>query len=60
MTKLHPQDRKSFMQWHYKNDPTHIAFFSHITMEKLAKSYDRDLLILGTDVVIFTNKKRTS
>jgi hypothetical protein len=60
MTKLHPQDRKSFLQWHYKNDPTHIAFFSHLTMEMLAKSYDRELLILGTDVVIFTNKKRTS
>ena len=53
MTKLHPQDLKSFENWHYKNDPTHITFYSHLSMMTLAKQYHRELQILGNDVIIF-------
>lgn len=53
MTKLHPQDFKSFENWHYKNDPTHITFYSRLTMTKLAKQYHRELKMIGNDVIMF-------
>ena len=54
MTKLHPQDLDSFERWHYKNDPTHISFFSHISMSFLAEKHRRSLEIIGNDVILFT------
>lgn len=53
MTKLHPQNLKSFANWHYKNDPTHITFYSTLTMNVLARRYQREVQIIGDDVVIF-------
>ncbi|WP_206045406.1 class I SAM-dependent methyltransferase [Oceanicoccus sagamiensis] len=35
MTKM-VIDQQAFAQWHYKNDPTHIGFFSQPTFEWLA------------------------
>jgi len=51
MTKL-VLDRDAFMHWHYKNDPTHVSFFSRATFRFLAV---RDRLILefvGRDVIL--------
>lgn len=51
MTKLH-QGKDAFSTWHYKNDPTHVSFFSRRSFEYLA---DRDRLrleFIGNDVIL--------
>jgi hypothetical protein len=52
MTKL-TLDQNSFSNWHYKNDPTHVCFFSIKTMDWLAKKWQAELLKIGKDVFIF-------
>ena len=42
-----------FRSWHYKDDETHICFFSHFTFKWLAKSWNAPLVFCGDDVVIF-------
>lgn len=51
MTKL-ATDKASFTRWHYKNDPTHISFFSRATFNYLAKVWGASLEIIGADVII--------
>ncbi|SDS47337.1 Methyltransferase domain-containing protein [Halopseudomonas xinjiangensis] len=46
------RDRDAFAHWHYKNDPTHIAFFSEATFKWLAEALDAELTILQPDVVL--------
>ncbi|HPQ94215.1 MAG: class I SAM-dependent methyltransferase [Thiothrix sp.] len=51
MTKL-VLDREAFVHWHYKNDPTHVSFFSRPTFRFLAA---RDGLMpefVGRDVIL--------
>lgn len=43
-----------FANWHYKNDPTHICFFSIDTFAWIAKKYALKLEITGNDVVFLT------
>jgi hypothetical protein len=47
-------DRRAFSSWHYKNDPTHVCFFSIKTFEWLADHWRATLSVLGDDVVILT------
>jgi len=56
MTKL-VRDRDAFATWHYKNDPTHIAFFSVDTWAWWAGHYEAELTLLGSDVILL--HKRT-
>ncbi|MDF2179741.1 class I SAM-dependent methyltransferase [Aliiglaciecola sp. CAU 1673] len=42
-----------FQSWHYKNDPTHVCFFSENTFTWLAQSYDLTVSFPSADVVIF-------
>jgi 2-polyprenyl-3-methyl-5-hydroxy-6-metoxy-1,4-benzoquinol methylase len=42
-----------FKCWHYKNDPTHIAFYSEQTFEWIANLWGADLQIYSKDVVTF-------
>jgi len=44
---------EAFPQWHYKNDPTHVSFFSAETFEWLAQHWGADLTFIGKDVVLF-------
>jgi 2-polyprenyl-3-methyl-5-hydroxy-6-metoxy-1,4-benzoquinol methylase len=46
-------DRAAFAAWHYKNDPTHISFFSDETMHWLSKKWQADIVVMNKDVVIF-------
>ena len=46
-------DQKSFSQWHYKNDPTHVCFYSMQTFEWLAEQWSAQLTVSGNDVVVF-------
>jgi SAM-dependent methyltransferase len=51
MTKL-ALDREAFARWHYKEDPTHICFFSRITFAWLAACWRAELTFVGSDVVL--------
>ncbi|MEM7033300.1 MAG: class I SAM-dependent methyltransferase [Chloroflexota bacterium] len=52
MTKL-VRDQAAFATWHYKNDLTHVCFFSHTTFECLAEVWQAMLHFEGADVIIF-------
>ncbi len=56
MTKL-VIDVDAFSRWHYKNDPTHIVFFSRPTLKFLAKKWHADLEYLAGDAFIFVKNK---
>jgi hypothetical protein len=58
MTKLvRDKDVKdAFSTWHYKNDPTHVCFFSRQTFEWLAKRLDAGLEIIGADVIVLSKR----
>jgi methyltransferase family protein len=55
MTKL-ALGREAFSRWHYKNDPTHICFFSAFTFEWLASQWQAELTFAGKDVILFHKK----
>lgn len=46
-------DEVAFARWHYKNDPTHIVFFSEKTFNWLGKSWQVGPNYHGADVVFF-------
>ncbi|MBX3051120.1 MAG: class I SAM-dependent methyltransferase [Caldilineaceae bacterium] len=52
MTKL-VIDRAAFATWHYKNDDTHICFFSRKTLGWLAREWGAAPLFVGADITIF-------
>lgn len=51
MTKL-VTDKAAFTQWHYKNDKTHVCFFSRQTFRWLAEKLNADLEFIGQDVIL--------
>lgn len=57
MTKRH-WGISVFPQWHYKNDPTHVAFYSDKTFHWLAEFYQMSVEIVGPDVALFRRGKR--
>ncbi len=56
LTQVYPKKEK-FAQWYYKNDATHVCFFSLETMQFLADTWQANLEVLGKDVFIFKGKK---
>lgn len=55
MTKL-VIDQTRFASWHYKNDQTHVSFFSRTTFDFLAQRDGLTVEYIGNDVMLF--KKR--
>jgi len=53
MTKL-VIDREAFAHWHYKNDLTHVCFFSLSTFEWLAAQWQAELTFFDKDVVLLS------
>jgi hypothetical protein len=51
MTKL-VRDPEAFSRWHYKNDPTHVCFFSESTWCWWAGEQEAALEIVGADVIL--------
>ncbi|MFT5450655.1 MAG: 2-polyprenyl-3-methyl-5-hydroxy-6-metoxy-1,4-benzoquinol methylase [Enterobacterales bacterium] len=47
-------DKENFRHWHYKNDPTHIRFYSIKTFQWIAENFNWQLEIVNKDVVFFT------
>lgn len=50
------RDPASFAQWHYKNDRTHISFFSVTTFQWLAEKWSAGLDFHGEDVVLMSKQ----
>jgi 2-polyprenyl-3-methyl-5-hydroxy-6-metoxy-1,4-benzoquinol methylase len=46
-------DVAAFSRWHYKNDPTHICFYSEATLQWLAAKYHRQMELIDKDVALF-------
>ncbi|WP_125716972.1 class I SAM-dependent methyltransferase [Pseudoalteromonas rubra] len=55
MTKL-VIDPARFANWHYKNDQTHIAFFSRETFAYIAEQFNTQVEVIGNDVIILTKR----
>ncbi len=53
MTKL-VRDQEAFATWHYKNDLTHVCFFSRSTFEWLADQWESKLEFFHNDVMLFS------
>ncbi len=55
-TQFHPKGRGEFLEWYYRLDPTHIGFFTPVTLQALAsKSSLKYLDDDGTNKIIFQN-----
>jgi SAM-dependent methyltransferase len=52
MTKL-ALDQAAFSRWHYKNDLTHVCFYSTKTMDWLARQWQAEILQVDKDVFLF-------
>jgi hypothetical protein len=55
MTCLLPAEQL-FKEWHYKNDDTHICFFSRPTFEWLATRWRAEIVFPDRDVVLFRKR----
>lgn len=58
MTKL-VIDLEVFSRWHYKNDPTHVCFFSKETFEWWAKKHAAEIEFIGKDVILLRKQAIT-
>lgn len=56
MTKL-VIDREAFSRWHYKNDQTHVVFFSRATWEWWARQQGAKLRFVGNDVMLLAKPR---
>ncbi|WP_161427562.1 MULTISPECIES: class I SAM-dependent methyltransferase [Vibrio] len=54
MTKL-VKNVDAFAGWHYKNDLTHVSFFSRETFQFLAERDKLELEFIGSDVILLRN-----
>ena len=45
--------QQNFKNWHYKNDPTHICFYSMETFAWIANKFNWQLEEVDKDVVFF-------
>lgn len=50
------RDQKAFTTWHYKNDPTHICYYSETTFEFIARQYSLEVEFVSNDVVFLYAK----
>jgi sarcosine oxidase delta subunit len=56
--RLDPEQH--FPDWHYKNDPTHVIFFSDFTFEWLANRWETTVTFHGADVVLLQKPLKNS
>ena len=46
-------DREAFAKWHYKQDPTHVCFWSDTSFQWLADHWNARLELIEPDVALF-------
>lgn len=54
--KNHP-DEKSFGEWWYKNDPTHVSIYTHTTFEYIAEKFGLELIATDEKKYFLWRKK---
>ncbi|MDN3714519.1 methyltransferase domain-containing protein [Vibrio breoganii] len=59
MTKM-VRDVEAFSTWHYKNDHTHVVFFSRSTFEFLAARDELELEFIENDVILLRKSSNES
>jgi hypothetical protein len=52
MTQL-VKDQETFSRWYYKNDPTHVCFYSRSTFQWLAGRWQVEVEFADKDVILF-------
>ncbi|MBN2000126.1 class I SAM-dependent methyltransferase [candidate division KSB1 bacterium] len=52
-------NRKAFQAWHYKNDPTHIGFYSPQTFKLIARLWSAPVYLQNKNVVLFHKKDKS-
>jgi hypothetical protein len=45
-------DRDAFARWHYKQDPTHVCFWSCASLQWLANHWNARLELIEPDVAL--------
>lgn len=50
-------DKEAFSRWHYKNDPTHVCFYSERTFEWIAAQWDLSVEIISADTLFLFKSK---
>ncbi len=48
------QPDQNFESWYYKDDPTHVFFYSFKTLERIKKVFDFKKLIVKENLIIFS------
>ncbi len=59
MTKL-VINQTAFSNWHYKNDPTHICFFSNETFNWLTNHWNAKIIFRENDVIILQKEEKSN
>ncbi len=49
-----------FKNWHYKNDPTHVSFFSDETFYYIGRKYGYQVYLVSADVVLMHKQSYTT
>ncbi|WP_232365042.1 methyltransferase domain-containing protein [Salinimonas marina] len=49
-----------FANWHYKNDPTHVSFFSDETFYYIGRKYGYKVHLVSADVVLMHKQSYTT
>ena len=52
--------KAAFSRWHYKQDPTHVSFFSRETFTWLAARDGLTVEFIGNDVIILQKSESTT
>ncbi len=55
MTKRYT-GKEAFAQWHYKNDPTHVCFYSDATFAFVADQFNTKLEVKSKDLVLLQKR----
>lgn len=55
MTKM-VTSNQAFSNWHYIRDPTHICFYSPGVFDFIARQFNAELEIIGSDVILLMKK----
>jgi len=53
MTEMCPSLSNDFEKWYYKNDPSHVCFYSEKTMSWIAKEFNFEIVMNDKSIWIF-------
>jgi SAM-dependent methyltransferase len=55
-SRLYPKSSEEFRNWGYRRDPTHVVFFSELTVKWVAKKFGWELINLNSPIWIFRKR----